>query len=570
MNGFSISIGSVGKISKSRKTQTNEHDFIAYKDIRLNHFSNNKFENDNLFLETIDYIIVLKGVILNKKALLEPSLNWEETITELYLKEGNEFFKKFRGSFCGAFYDKKEAKWLVFTDHIGSKALYYYKKGEVYFISSKISEIYAFLKDNNLSYSLNIQSAYNLLSYGYMLGDDTLCDDIHKIMPGNYLCIRDGSVEMINYYKLPKSKLEGNVDEDQIIEMLDIKFREAIRLQFEKDREYSYQHLVTLSGGLDSRMTSWVAHQMGYVDQLNLTFSQSDYLDETIAKKIATDLKHEWLFKALDNGVFLKDIDEISKISGGNALYYGLAHSNSIFKYLNYDTLGISHSGQLGDVIIGSYISRLNKDDLKKLGGNFSRTLENNNTTSESFESFEDLELAILYQRGFNGINEGLKIGQINTETMSPFYNVDFMEYCMSIPIKNRMNHRIYLKWVLSKYPEAANYKWEKINAKPSAKQFTINYKGRPMLLKKLPSAVLHKLGLKSPPRSTKNHMNPLEYWYNTNNDLKTFQDNYFKVNIDSITDFGLKSDCQKLYNIGNAIEKNQVLTLLSAIKLNF
>ena len=572
MNGFNISIGSIGKITKSRETQTIKHDFIEYKDIRLNNFSNNKFEKDNLFLETNDYIIVLKGVILNKKALLEPSLNWEETITELYLKEGNEFFKKFRGSFCGAFYDKKEAKWIVFTDHIGSKSLYYYNKGEVFFISSKISEIYTFLKDNNLPYSLNIESAYNLLSYGYMLGDNTLCDDIHKIMPGNYLCIRKGSAEMINYYKLPKSKLEGNVDEDEIIETLDIKFREAIRLQFEKDREYSYKHLVTLSGGLDSRMVSWVAHEMGYVDQLNLTFSQTDYLDETIPKKIAADLKHEWIFKALDNGTFLKDIDEITNISGGNALYYGLAHSNSIFKYLNYDTLGISHSGQLAEWIIGSNITRLNKDNLKSLGAKYlySTTLENKNSSSTSFESFEDLELAIMYQRGFNGTNEGLKIGQINSETMSPFYNVDFMEYCLSIPIKNRMNHGIYLKWVLSKYPEAANYKWEKINAKPSINRLSINYKGRQIPVKKLPSLILLKLGLKSQPNSTKNHMNPLEYWYNTNNDLKTFQDNYFEENIDRITNSGLKSDCQNLYNLGNAIEKNQVLTLLSAIKLNF
>ena len=570
MRGFNISIGSISKIAKSRETQTIKQEFIEYKDIRLNHFSNNKFENDNLFIETIDHIIVLKGVILNKKALMEPSLNWEETITALYLKEGDAFFNKFRGSFCGAFYDKKEDKWIVFTDHIGTRSLYYYKKGNAFFISSIINEIYAFLKENNLSYSLNIQSAYNLLSYGYMLEDETLCDDIYKIMPGNYLCIRNGSVETINYYKLPKSKLEGNVDEDQIIEMLDIKFREAIRLQFDKDREYSYKHLVTLSGGLDSRMTSWVAHQMGYVDQINLTFSQSDYLDEKIAKKIAGDLKHEWIFKALDNGVFLKDIDEISQISGGNALYYGLAHSNSIYKYLNYDKIGISHSGQLGGAIIGSYIKRLDRSDLKTLGGKFSTRLENKNPSGTSFESFEDLESSILYQRGFNGINEGLKIGQINTESMSPFYNVDFMEYCMSIPLKNRMNHRIYLKWIQSKYPEAANYKWEKINALPSANHFSFNYKGRQILLKNLPSLILQKLGLKLLPTSTKNHMNPLEYWYNTNNDLKTFQDNYFKENIDRITNEGLKSDCQNLYNSGNAIEKNQVLTLLSAIKLHF
>ena len=570
MRGFNISIGSFGEIAKSRETQTIKQEYIEYKDIRLNHFSNNKFENDNLFIETIDHIIVLKGVILNKKTLLKPSLNWEETITALYLKEGDAFFKKFRGSFCGAFYDKKEDKWLVFTDHIGSRTLYFYKKGEVYFISSQISEIYTFLKDNDRSYSLNIDSAYNLLSYGYMLGDKTLCNDIHKIMPGNYLCIQDGSVEMINYYKLPKSKLEGNVDEDEIIENLDIKFREAIRLQFEKDREYSYKHLVTLSGGLDSRMTSWVAHQMGYVDQINLTFSQSDYLDETIAKKIAADLGHEWIFKALDNGTFLKDIDEITNISGGNALYYGLAHSNSIYKYLNYDKLGISHSGQLGEVVIGSNITRLNTGDLKTLGGKYSETLENKNSLNKSFESFEDLELAELYQRGFNGANEGLKIGQIYTETLSPFYNVDFWEYCLSIPIKNRMNHGIYLKWILSKYPDAANYKWEKINALPSANHFSINYKGRQILLKKVPSLILQKLGLKLPSTSTKNHMNPLEYWYKTNNTLRTFQDNYFKENIHRITDGSLKFDCQNLYNSGNAIEKNQVLTLLSAIKLHF
>ncbi|WP_425236742.1 asparagine synthase-related protein [Ulvibacterium sp.] len=570
MNGFSISIGLNGKTIKSGETQISEHDFIEYEDITLKNLSNGKFENDNLFLETPDYIIVLKGVILNKKDLLGPSLDWEKTVIESYRKEGNGFFKKFRGSFCGAFYDKKEGKWIVFTDHIGSKALYYYKKDEIFFISSKISEIYSFLKENKLAYSLDMLSAYNLLIYGYMLDDGTLCGDIRKILPGNYLCIQDGSVETTNYYKLPNSKFEEKVNEDEIIETLDFKFREAIRLQFDKDREYSYKHLVTLSGGLDSRMVSWVAHEMGYTDQINLTFSQSDYLDESIAKKIAADLKHEWIFKALDNGNFLKDIDEITEISGGHALYHGLAHSRSVYKYINSDILGMTHSGQLGEVVIGSNITRLEKKDLKTLGGRYSNTMENKNPTRTHFKSFEDLELAMLYQRGFNGANEGLKIGQINSETMSPFYNVDFWEYCRSIPLKNRMNHRIYLKWVLSKYPKAANYKWEKIKAKPSVNRFTLNYKGREIPIKKLPSVTFQKLGLKSSPKLTKNHMNPLGYWYNTNNDLRTFQDTYFKENIDRIIDGNLKSDCKRLYYSGNGVERNQALTLLSAIRLNF
>ncbi|WP_425236743.1 asparagine synthase-related protein [Ulvibacterium sp.] len=571
MRGFNIAIGSTNKeINPPRETQIAPHNSITYKDIYLENFSTNKFENDSLFTETTDYIVVIKGVILNQKALLKHSLNWEQTLIDLYLKEGNEFFKKFRGSFCGALYDKKKEKLLVFTDHIGSRNLYYYKKGDTYFISSEINEIYNFLKANNLSYGFNIEAAYDLLSYGYMLENKTLCEDVHKILSGNYLHIENGSSSTTNYYQLPKSKLEGDIDENEVIETLDTKFREAIRLQFDKDREYSYKHLVTLSGGLDSRMVAWVAHEMGYTDQINLTFSQSDYLDETIAKKIAADLKHEWVFKALDNGNFLKDIDEITKISGGHVLYYGLAHSHSIYKYIDSDILGMTHSGQLGDVVIGSYISRLNKKDLETLGGKFSKSIENKSSASTSFDSFEDLELAMLYQRGLNGINEGLKIGQINSETMSPFYDVEFMEFCLDIPIKNRMNHGIYLKWLLSKYPEAASYKWEKTNSKPSANQISINYKGRQMPLKSATSAALHKLGLKSSARTTKNHMNPLEYWYTTNSDLRKFQDTYFKENIDRVIDGNLKSDCQNLYNSENAIEKNQVLTLLSALKLNF
>ena len=62
--------------------------------------------------------------------------------------------------------------------------------------------------------------------------------------------------------------------------------------------------------------------------------------------------------------------------------------------------------------------------------------------------------------------------------------------------------------------------------------------------------------------------MNPLEYWYNTNSDIATFQDEYFKNTIDLVKNEVLRKDCEKLYTEGTAIEKNQVLTLLSALKL--
>jgi asparagine synthase (glutamine-hydrolysing) len=65
---------------------------------------------------------------------------------------------------------------------------------------------------------------------------------------------------------------------------------------------------------------------------LGITFSQSGYLDETIPKKISSDLKHDLIFKSYDNGSFLEYLEEITQITGGNVIYYSIAHGNSMLK----------------------------------------------------------------------------------------------------------------------------------------------------------------------------------------------------------------------------------------------
>ena len=65
--------------------------------------------------------------------------------------------------------------------------------------------------------------------------------------------------------------------------------------------------------------------------------------------------------------------------------------------------------------------------------------------------------------------------------------------------------------------------------------------------------------------------MNPLDYWYNTNADLKEFINNYYSSNIDRLNfDYDLKKDCMFLFSEGSNLEKNQVLTLLAVLKIYF
>lgn len=532
---------------------------------------NTKFKRDTCHFENANFLILLDGIILNKKDFCnEKETSWEDCLIALYKNKGENFYNKFRGSFWGVLFDKREDKWIIFQDHIGSKNMYYAEtEGHGYIFSNKISNIYNLRKELGVKEELDLSAAYMLLSYGYMLENHTLSVNIKKMLPGTFIKIQKEQISEIVYYKLDNTP-NNSLTEVDIIERMDKLFRQAIKRQFDKDLEYGYKHLVALSGGLDSRMTSWVANKMGYTNQLNFTFSQSSYLDESLPKTIAQDLKHEWIFKALDNGLLLYDPDDITKISGGNVLYHTLAHSTSMFIYLNFNTLGLCHSGQLGDVIFGSF-SKLNKQEINydpHLGAYSNKLLNKVQIKNSIIDKYENAELFCMYQRAFNGANDGLMTIQQYTETMSPFYDIDLLNFAMTIPVKYRSKQKIYKKWILNKYPDAANYIWEKTGEKINTP--SIYVKNKEVTVHKIITKLLLKSGLKTSGYKSKNNMNPIEYWMSTNEKLKQYLDNYFTTHINLVQDLQLKRDCTAHYNTGNGVEKMQVISLLSALKLFF
>ncbi|WP_441000659.1 asparagine synthase-related protein [Fodinibius sp. SL11] len=528
---------------------------------------NSKFGDDCIYVDQENYFLLLDGAVLNKSDLLMSSKNWRSCIVDLYQQKGDAFFDLLKGSYVGLLFDKNAGKWLIYSDHIGSKPIYYHYNNDKIYISNNYTELVNTLMANSISISLNVDAAYLLLTYGFVFEDITILNEVSRLMVGHYGIISKNGFTTKEFFKLNNDPIQ--ITEEEAVEEIDKRFRNAVKLAFEKDREYGLKHLVSLSGGLDSRMTSWVAHEMGYTDQLNITFSQSDYLDESIPKKIAEDLKHEWLFKALDNGTFLNSIDEINKISGGNVLYYGLAHSYSLYKYMDFSDLGLLHTGQLGDVVIGSYSSEPSySHEFSKLSGAYSNTLKKE-FGDITFSEYRNEELFKMNIRGFYGINMGLLPVQEFTETYSPFYDKDFMSFALSVPIKMRYDHRLYKKWIIKKYPEAANYVWESTKAKITDWHIKLVQKEVPV--QQLLQKILRRLGINKCSKKTKNHMNPLDYWYTKNVELKRFQDEYFEANINRLNDYPeLKEDCIQLYKEGNGVEKNQVLTLISTTKQFF
>lgn len=541
----------------------------------------NKFLLDKPFYEDEDFLLLVEGVVLNRKEIERQyhTGNFPEAILKAYKAKGEIYFNDFRGSFSGLLYDKQKKLWLIFTDHIGDKQVLYTQHKDDFIFGSEPGFVFEYCKRNALPLTLDEEAAYMILTYGFFIENHTLAREIKKLTAGHYLRIQDGKVEEVQYHRF-RNEPDPSRTLGEWIEGIDHHFRNAIKLEFDKDMEYGYKHITTLSGGLDSRMTIWVAHEMGYTEQLNTTFSQSNYLDETIAKQVATDLKHEWIFKALDHGNFLKNIDEITRITYGGAAYYGLAHGKSMYDIIDFEPYGIAHTGQIGDAIIGTFYKKPIAGTPYNIGdGAYSTTLIERLKDYKFIYNYDNIEIFSLYTRAFTGANQGLLVFQEHTESVSPFTDVDFLQCCYTIPVELRFRHKIYFDWIVVKYPEAANYLWERTrnHIKPSFQDNTINIFGKKIQKDKMSEWMIGAIKRRLPfrkekkpvnPLASKYHMNPFDYWYQTNSDVREFLDTYMAQHLDLLPTINLKNDCWELYQKGSVAIKTQVLTLLSANKL--
>ena len=554
------------------------NDKVFTESVYLERRTINKFLNDKLFLETEKFIIITEGVILNSKDLIikYQKNNFGLTVLEMIDQNPNDFFNEFRGSFSGLVYDKQSDCLQIYTDHIGSKQVFYSQTNKGFCFGSEINFLTEFYKNNNIQYSLDISGAYLLLTFGFMLEDYTLFKEFKKLKPGHYLKFQNGKIKNIQYYRLNNTP-NYNLSEEEIVNNIDALFRQAVKRAFEKDNEYGYKHLADLSAGLDSRMTTWVAHDLGYSENIvNVTFSQTNYWDEFTPKAISNELKHDWIFKSLDNGSCLKLLEPVVKITSGGAFYFGNSHGKSVLDLINTQLFGITHSGQIGDVIIGTFYSSLDMNKPFTLSdGVYSKVLLNRLNLGMLKDTYENEEIFKFYGRAFTGANQGLLTSQEFLETFSPFYEIEFMNFCLTIPLELRFGHYIYDKWVVTKYPDAAKYphnEGRKITGKkPHWIRVGNRYVKSNEFIQRTWNYLLRKIGIIRSGTTSKNDMNPFDYWYQTNQDVKNFMDSYFQTNIIRLSEFSeLQKDCINMYNNHKVIEKVQVLTLLAVMKLYF
>lgn len=530
---------------------------------QIEQYTSKKFENEKLRIETTNFLCITEGIIqnLNDLCKLHTVKDAECLISKHYENKNNTFFSEFEGNYTGVFYDKQTNTWTAFNNKTGMKKVYYFQNSDYVIFASDLKTLTQCLKTLDISYSLNEESVYQLLTSGFMHEDLTLINEVKQLRAGEYCNFKTGILQVDSYFNL-RNIIPTNDSKKTIIEQLDVLFKSAVKLEFDIDKTSNYKHLTTLSGGLDSRMTALIAYKMGYQNQVLLNFSEKDYADQIIAKQIAEAYKME--LKQIElNAQSLVAIDDVVLVNDELTVYTACSHAFSALKQIQFPESGIIHTGMIGDAVMGSFVSKIPEKKPSITDGLYSGNLLNRaeNYLKKTIPNYPNEELYKFYNRAFLGANNGFLYFDLIGESSSPFLNSSFLSYAYSIPRKYKYKENIYIEWIRTLHPDIARFTWKNIGGKPTNNScLRMFYRSKRAIVKRLPIKTMWK-----------NNMNPEQLWYEQNESVRKSLDTYFSTNIQLVEDKKeLRDDLIKLYRTGNITEKAQVLTLLSAIKLHF
>ncbi len=520
------------------------------------------FENDRILLQDDELIIGFEGLFYNKT-----DTNSFQSIKKMYLSDGMKFVEKIKGQFSGFIYDKHVNKLYLFTDHLSSKPLYVYQSDTHFIFASELKVITHLLSELNIKKELDYDGVYALLTFGYMLNDTTLEKNSKKLRYSTIMEIDDTLKVREKQYFQYKKEPNNLLSKKEIIEKIDGLLLKSVQRCWEKDDEYGYKHHTFLSGGLDSRVNLFLAKELGYKDISTLTFSQTGSSDQIIAQEISEQEEFKPIFYPLDNGTFLeRNLHQFVSANDGLTVLSGSAAGYTFLSGADLKEFGALHTGQIGDLLFGSYVKQ-NFHVSTALMSNRSGLLKDISFWKNFTQKYDNhSELFGYEQRVINATLNGDRTLSHFVDITSPFYDRELINFCLSIPDRNKKDESIYLEWFNQKHPKISSYIWESAGIKPK-NVFLVHVAKK---VKRYKNALYRRLGRNI------NDMNPFDVWLRENSTITQNLNEIYHDKISIIQDKQLKSILHEMffeniqYSHFGRNNKFLVITLLLAIELHF
>lgn len=290
---------------------------------------------------------------LQEKGHIFKSKTDSEVIIHAYEEWGIDCLQKFNGMFAFAIWDKNKERLFIARDRLGVKPLYYtFNNDGIVFAS----EIKAILKHPSHKRTPAEKLAiYDYINEGYLIGNRTLFNGIYKLIPGNYIIIKNKELKENCYWKLPIAPTISNIPEEEFINKLRELVIDAIKIRLRSDVPVGFH----LSGGIDSSAIISIASKIldFNSNSFSIRFSDSPEFDEGKYIKIVqedSNSNHKELIPNIEKD-FPGKLREIIYLMDEPADGPAVLSKFELNKFVKESGITVALTGQGADEIFGGY-----------------------------------------------------------------------------------------------------------------------------------------------------------------------------------------------------------------------
>lgn len=536
----------------------------VWQQLKLQQFTLNKFLDDKLFVQDDEYIYSLEGILLNFDELCEKySCNRLSLLPLMYKQKGESFVAELRGNFSIVFCDKISNTCFVYTDQIGSRFLFYQTVGTALYLSSSIVELCRLTRNK----SFDKLGMYDLLCCGFQSAHHTIVENIRRIPAGCYLRIMPDKIELKQYHRFTDSHIVKQSKEKYAANMERL-LRQAVNRVLSKNKEYGYANFFPLSAGLDSRMVNFLARELTNDTIINFTYAEKGTQDAIVPPMIAEYLGNQLIFRSQDDHHFLTYFQKAVEITDAQIAYGGAAEAYDLWEKLDKTNVGIVPNGVGGDCVVATPIPKREKqysyadfsmtpflyDELRKLiPDDYSQWYESKNINALYVVNFE-----------CHGLGSPCALRSF-AESYSPFLDVDFLEYYLTIDPRERKDYSLYDYWIQQYHPQAMQ--WLHNGAKIGHRSKVLHIGNRTValneLLERISGFIKRRIQMLTNRQTNKNTLP-------TEDIAETFCDDFFKQNL-HLLDFDkqlCKHAAEQYCQSSFPPAKLAALTLLASVKM--
>ncbi len=311
------------------------------------------------------FVITFNGEIYNYKELREECIKLgskftshsdTEVIIESYRHWGTEAFKRFRGMWAFALYDKKKNEIILSRDPFGIKPLYYgYYNQALYFAS----EPKALRGASNYFSEIDEASVALFNEFGYLdRGDWTFYKNIKRFPHANYAIINlnktDIKLTPEVYWSLPTAS--GRVIKyDEAVEKLRDLLINSVKLHLRSDVQVG----ACLSGGLDSSGIVCIGNKICNQNFKTFTVHYSSYSDineKMWADKVIDHTNASPIYVEPTYESFLNDFDSVLHTQDEPFGSTSIFAQYEIFKAIGASGIKVVLDGQGSDEQLSGYL----------------------------------------------------------------------------------------------------------------------------------------------------------------------------------------------------------------------